>query len=351
MVLNQDPLLPREPVPILSVGAGAIVRHAHAPAYRMVGFHSAGVFDLDRNRSEALASDFSIPVVAGSLAELCEMWTGREIFDLAVPGSAVLETIEQLPDESYVLIQKPLGEAYSQAAAIVAMCDAKRIRAAVNFQLRWAPYTLAVKDLIERGCLGEIHDIEFNVNCFMPWADWPFLESAPRMEMVYHSIHYVDLIRHLFGEPEFVQARSIKDWRSPRLESSRSNIHLDYGDMKRATVLTYHGHVAGPRHQQSFFKIEGKKGVAKVQMGLNLDYPRGGVDYLEYWLEGDEGWTIVPLIGGWFPHAFRGPMAAMMRWQEGDAPPSSEVHDALETMRLVETAYQSSDSRGIRFQR
>src|SRR5262249_23201731 len=163
-----------------------------------------------------------------------------------------------------------------------------------------------------------------------------------RMEMVYHSIHYIDLMRHLFGEPQAVLARSIKDPRSPNLESGRSNIYLDYGDWKRATINTYHGHVAGPHHQDSYLKLEGTKGVAKLQMGLNMDYPKGRPDYFEYWLEGMDDWAHVPLAGSWFPHAFYGPMAAMMIWAEGGLPPSTEVHDAIKTMELVDAAYRCS---------
>ncbi|MEI7575895.1 MAG: Gfo/Idh/MocA family oxidoreductase [Armatimonadota bacterium] len=335
--------MPDSFVPIVSIGAGGIVQNAHYPAYQKAEFAVAKTYDLNRDSAEKAAMKVDSTVCDSvSEAEL-----SGAIYDLAVPGSAILETLRQLPDGAFVLIQKPLGETLEQAEQIVGLCDEKGLKAAVNFQLRWAPYMLALKDLIARNALGETHELEFKVNVHTPWAEWSFLEKAPRMEMVYHSIHYLDFIRHLWGEPRSVKAHSIKDPSSPKLDSSRSTVILDYGDMKRAVVQTYHGHVAPPGHQESYLRIEGTKGAAWVQMGLNMNYPQGGDDRLEYWISGNVEWTNVALQGSWFPDAFIGPMAAMMIWAEGGTAPSTEVHDALKTMLLVDAAYKNSDLGGI----
>ena len=334
--------MPSQLSQIVSIGAGGIVQNAHYPAYQKAGFAVAKTFDLSRASAEKAARMVDSTVCDS----LSEAWLSGAIYDLAVPGSVILETLRQLPDGAYVLIQKPLGETLDQAEQIVGLCEEKGLRAAVNFQLRWAPYMLALKDLISRNALGETHELEFKICVHTPWAEWSFLEKAPRMEMIYHSIHYIDFIRHLWGEPRSVKAHSIKDPSSPKLESSRSTLILDYGDMKRAVVQTYHGHVAPPGHQESYSRIEGTKGAAWVQMGLNMNYPEGEEDRFEYWGQGNSEWTKLDLLGSWFPDAFIGPMAAMMIWAEGGPAPSTEVHDALKTMRLVESAYQNSDQRG-----
>jgi predicted dehydrogenase len=334
--------MPSQLSPIVSIGAGGIVQNAHYPAYQKAGFAVAKTYDLNRDSAEKAAAMVDSTVCDS----VSEAWLLGAIYDLAVPGPAILETLRQLPDGAFVLIQKPLGETLEQAEQIVELCDEKGLKAAVNFQLRWAPYMLALKDLISQNALGETHELEFKVNVHTPWAEWSFLEKAPRMEMVYHSIHYLDFIRHLWGEPRSVKAHSIKDPSSPKLESSRSTVILDYGDMKRAVVQTYHGHVAPPGHQESYLRFEGTKGAAWVQMGLNMNYPEGEEDRFEFWVQGNSEWTKLDLQGSWFPDAFIGPMAAMMIWAEGGPAPSTEVHDALKTMRLVESAYRNSDQRG-----
>lgn len=344
MIFQQSPHLPSQTFPIVCVGAGGIMRNAHLPAYRMCGFKVVGITDTRSELAKELGEEFGIPFVASTLTDLIANAPSDAIYDLAVPAAAHADILRQLPRGSYALLQKPMGETLAQAEEILQVCEERDIKAAVNFQLRWAPYTLALKSLLAQGALGELLDLEFKVNVLTPWADWYFLELAPRMEMVYHSIHYTDLVRDLLGEPNGVWARAIKHPDAPKLESSRSSIYFDYGDQLRATINTYHAHKAGPKHQQSYLKLEGTKGVVWFQMGLNLNYPEGGEDIFEYWLEGDPDWTQVPLEGGWFPHAFRGPMSAMMDWRAGGPAPSTEVHQAILTMRLVEDAYRCSDA-------
>src|SRR5207244_3096849 len=72
------------------------------------------------------------------------------VYDIAVPASAIPKVLDQIPDGSAVLIQKPLGEDLPQAKAIVAQCQRKKLIAAVNFQLLYAPYILAAQHRARR---------------------------------------------------------------------------------------------------------------------------------------------------------------------------------------------------------
>ncbi len=65
--LRQSPPLPSEPSPIVSIGAGGIVRNAHVPAYRKAGWRVASVFDLDGARARAVASDCGTDRVCASI--------------------------------------------------------------------------------------------------------------------------------------------------------------------------------------------------------------------------------------------------------------------------------------------
>ena len=344
MTINQRASMPVRAAPIVSIGAGGIVRNAHYPAYRLAGFPVHGVYDARAETAEAIAREFQVPRVYSSLDELLEDAPEPCVFDLAVPAIAIGGILERLPDGAAVLIQKPFGENLEQASKLLGICNRKGLIAAVNFQLRFAPYVLGAKSLMEQGFLGELHDVDVKVNVNTPWELWDFLEKAPRMEIVYHSIHYVDLIRDLLGDPERVMAKTIKHKASPRLHSSRSAIIFDYGDWKRATIHTNHGHDFGPQEQESYVKLEGDKGAIKFQMGLNMDYPKGRPDYLRYAAKGARAWTDVPLEGSWFPHAFIGTMASVMRALEGSGEMPTSVEDAFRTMRAVEACYASSDA-------
>jgi len=344
--LQQTPALPAAPRPIVSIGGGGIVRASHLPAYRKAGWKVALVQDIDAAKAAALARDFGIARSCASLQEAVDAAPAGPVFDVAVPASAVLGVVEGLPDGAAVLLQKPLGETLAEATAIRDACRRKRLVAAVNLQLRFAPNVIAARDLVRRGLLGELHDVDVRVTCATPWHLWTFLYGIPRMEIIYHSIHYVDLVRSFLGDPAGVWCKTQKHPEMMELASTRTAIAFDYGDVRRANVATNHGHRFGPRHQESYAKLEGTQGAAVIKMGVNLDYPRGQPDELEYCLleEGkDPQWESVPVAGSWFPDAFVGPMAALMRRMSGEsAELPTSVEDAWKTMAVIEACYRSS---------
>jgi predicted dehydrogenase len=188
---------PSRPRPIVLVGAGGIVNDAHLPAYRAAGFPVAGCFDVDPGRAQETARRWGLAHAFASLADAARV--EHAVFDVAVPPAAVHGVVAELPEGAVALIQKPLGEDLADATRIRALCRAKRITAAVNFQLRFSPMMLALRDAIDRGWLGRVVELEVHVNCRMPWELWPFMESLRRMEIALHSIHYLDFIRSIWA--------------------------------------------------------------------------------------------------------------------------------------------------------
>ena len=339
--------LPRTLRPIVVLGAGGIVKDAHLPAYRLAGFPIAGIYDINQARAAALAKSFGIPRVFSTLSETIRDAPADAVFDIAVPASALAELLEAVPDGAPVLMQKPFGENIAQARALLEICQRKRLQAAVNFQLRYAPYIAAARQLIDQGVIGDVHDMEVRVTVYMPWQLWTFLEGIPRVEILYHSIHYVDLVRSFFGEPQGVYAKTTKHPLSAKLASTRTSIALDYGEVLRANITTNHGHRFGLRHQESYVKWEGTRGAIKARLGLLMNYPDGEPDALEVCTLDDTGaasdWRSSPFEGSWYPHAFIGTMASVMRFANRETTElPTRVEDAFKTMATVEAAYASS---------
>lgn len=186
---------------------------------------------------------------------------------------------------------------------------------------------------------------------YMPWHLWLFLYGKPRLEIVYHSIHYVDLMRSFLGDPHSVYAKTLKHPTTPELASTRTMLIMDYGENVRANIMTNHAHIFGTEKQQSYVKWEGAKGAIQVTAGLNMDYPRGKPDLFEYVLleQGKEPqWQTLDVEGSWFPEAFIGTMSSFQRYVLGetDVLPTG-VEDAYRTMAVVEAAYESSEKGGI----
>lgn len=332
--------MPSRPKPIVAIGAGSIVVDAHFPAYRKAGFPIAGIYDLDRPRAKSVAEKFGVAKVFGSLDEAVA--TEAAIFDLATPPGAHASVLERMPVGSSVLVQKPMGADLDSATAILKICRERKLIAAVNFQLRFAPMMLAVQDALDRGLLGRLVDVEVHLAILTPWAMFAFLKGLPRVEIAMHSIHYLDLIRDFLGEPDGVHAKTIGH-PSSDMAQTRTTAILDYGNAVRAAMSINHNHAFGRKHQVAEFRFDGTEGAAHAKLGLLLDYPNGEPDELWIRPKGEPEWVEVPLRGSWFPDAFIGRMANLQRFCAGeDAHLIASVEDAWTTMALVEAAFESS---------
>lgn len=332
--------------PVVIIGAGGIVRNAHLPAYQIAGMPVAGIFDLDYEKAGELASEFSLPQVYTSIDELVKQQGNDCIYDIAVPGADLTSVIEQLPDNSFVLMQKPMGENLQQADQILELCRKKNITAGVNFQLRYAPYIQMLRQMLNENLIGQVCNVEVYVNTYTPWQLWSFLMKAERLEILYHSIHYIDLVRNLFGNPVAVFAHSTKHPAVPELQAVRSDIIMNYGEYLRAGIFTNHMHNYGAQMQDAYIKIEGTHGAVKIKLGVLLDYPAGKSDKFEYIITNDpvqQHWQELPVNGSWFPHAFIGSMHELIKVRNGEKElPENAVEDCILTMRLVEAAYNAS---------
>jgi predicted dehydrogenase len=334
----------RRDYPIAIVGAGGIVQDAHLPAYRKAGFTVVGIYDIDQERAARVAARFDIPTVYESLDAVLD--GPAAIIDVAVPARenpAIAARVARAGKA--LLLQKPIAEDLAAAEEIVRVTEQAGIIAAVNQQARWMPAALAMRDLIGRGLLGEIYQVSFLINVETPWSLWPWIIAGERVEVLYHSIHYLDTIRALLGrEPRLVFADGTTIPGYPTRAETRTNIQLIFEGTTRATVLDTHHNSGGLDDQFALLRVEGTEGAAVAELGLLKNYPTGVPDSFRYHSRKLQPgtWIAPKLTGTWFPDAFIGTMASVMRGLEG-APgaPETSVRDNLGTLRVVLAAYQS----------
>ncbi len=246
-------------------------------------------------------------------------------------------------------MQKPMGETLAEARTIRDICRERDFTASVNFAFRYSPNNLAMRAIDKAGLLGEIHDVEVQVRTYTPWHLWTFLATAPRLEILYHSIHYIDLVRSWLGDPQSVRALTLRNPMTPHLAPTKSSILLDYGPWKRVLIATSHAHTFGPAHQHSYMQVEGTLGASRLTMGMNLRYPHGIPDALEFQPRDTEAetWTDIPVSGNTVPDGFVGTMGALQAYvEESTSELPSHYEDAFRTMATVEACYRSSEQPG-----
>ena len=113
-------------MPIIIIGAGGIVRDAHLPAYKNVGFKVLGIYNRSKEKAEKLAAQFRIPNVYDSVADAVKSAPANTVYDITIMPECFIETLQQLPDGCAVLMQKPMGDNFVQAKEILDLCRKKK---------------------------------------------------------------------------------------------------------------------------------------------------------------------------------------------------------------------------------
>jgi len=330
-----------------SIGCGGIVQYGHMPAYQKAGFKTVAAYDLKRENAEQVAAQFGIPNVYDSVEELLAD-PAVEIVDIAVPPWVQLEIVEQVVAAGkHMLCQKPLALDFNEAKKIVELGERAGLKQAINQQMRWDAGIAASNDLISRGFIGKPAAAEINVTTETPWHMWPWLAKAPRLEVVYHSIHYLDSLRFLFGEPEWVTSRHARYHEQGEVQAETKTVTvLDYASGLQAIVSVNHYNIHGKSH--ATFTFLGTEGAIEGTIGLMYNYPDGRPDTMVYRKKFDEP-IHIHLDEMWIPDAFVGPMACLMEAVEKDEVPCPSTRDNLNTLRIIEAAYLSArENRSVR---
>lgn len=344
--LDYKPKLPRNKSRgIAIVGAGAIVQACHLPAYRMAGFNVVGIFDADAVKARKAAEDFAIPRVFASLAELLAH-DGAEVVDIAIPAAYQPDIAVQAASAGkHILCQKPLAETYGEARRVAQAAEAAGVKGTVNQQMRWAPGIRASRSIVRRGWLGQLTQATIQVNVMTDFASWGWLAETERLELMYHSIHYMDAIRSIAGTPDYVYADGARFPGQRSKGETRSLIHMKYPGELRALIHDNHNNIASQDDWYATFRFEGTEGTVKGTNGALYQYPVGREDTLSFtsrrFMPGN--WLTPQLEGKWFPHAFMGTMGELLSAIEEDREPENSLSDNLQTLQLLFAAYRSME--------
>lgn len=330
--------------PIAIVGAGTIVEVAHLPAYRMAGLEVVGLYDLDHERASRVAKDFEIEKVYDSLEEVLAD-ERVEVVDIAVVASAQPDIVRQaIAAGKHLLCQKPFVQDLDTGRELIELARVAGVHIAVNQQLRYDEGIAATRAILQAGWIGEPTAMSFTVDIGTDWSAWPWLMTADRLEINYHSIHYLDSIRSILGDPRTVFTVGGRRPGQVVKGETRTMSTLVFDNGVSAVLHVNHENLGNdPRAE---FRLDGSEGSVRGTLGLLLDYPRGRPDTVEVFSRTlpTDGWFSYPVTARWLPDAFIGPISGLLRWiATGEVAPTA-AQDNLRTLALVEALYASMES-------
>ncbi|MEX0911863.1 MAG: Gfo/Idh/MocA family oxidoreductase [Gemmatimonadota bacterium] len=139
------------------LGAGAVAQVVHLPVLtRMRHVEVVGLFDTNRSKANTLAQRFAIPRVYSTTDE---MWAADDVEAVIVCTPSYLheeQVLVGLDAGKYVFCEKPLALTADGTARIIEALTSRE-RLMVGMNQRFRPDSIALKQVVAAGDLGDVH--------------------------------------------------------------------------------------------------------------------------------------------------------------------------------------------------
>jgi predicted dehydrogenase len=344
--LNIEPELPkRRDFRIGCIGAGFIMRDCHLVAYREAGFNPVAIASRTYENAKAAAELRGIPKVHETWETLVRD-PEIEILDIAFPPDRQLEVVREAVKHKHIkgiLCQKPLALNMQEAREIVELCEAAGIKLAVNSNMRYDQSMRALKTILDKGLLGQPVLATIEMRAIPHWQD--FLHKYDRIELMNMGIHHIDIFRYLFGDPDKITAVARRDPRTkfPHIDGI-TQYTFQYADELMASSLDDVWAWPGEGAEKDIYikwRVEGLEGLAQGTIGWP-SYPERTPSTLEFTTKQvPNEWFRPTWEQVWFPDAFQGTMAQLLRAVETNTEPEIGGRDNLKSLAAVEACYRS----------
>jgi predicted dehydrogenase len=241
------------------IGAGNVA-DCHAQGAAAAGVEVAAVYDVDKQRAEAMAQRFDGCRACASLEQLLAMDDLPAVV-AAVPNDLHKDTaIAVLRAGKDLLLEKPMAMTVAECDQIIAARDEAGRALQMGFVSRGAPVAVAVQRFIAEGRLGRIHHAKatmYRRRGIPGLGRWFTTRSrAGGGCLVDIGVHLLDLIIHLTGNP-----------RPDRVSASCASA---FGPRMEDYVYTEMW--AGPPNFQGVFDVEDSaNGLVRFDDGMTLD--------------------------------------------------------------------------------
>lgn len=353
------PPLPADRSPgIGCIGAGFIMSDCHLVAYLQAGLNVVAIASRRPEAAARVAARHAIPRSHATVSELLDD-PAVEVVDIAVPPDVQPAMIEAAAARAGkirgILAQKPLAPSYAEARRLVELCERARVVLVVNQNMRFDHAVRACGGLIHAGVLGEPVLATIEMRAIPHWMPWQ--ERLGWLTLRMMTIHHLDTFRFWFGDPGRVFASVRTDPRTDRRFPHEDGICLSILEYDRHDTAPEGRNAGGLRcvaiddvwagpvregaEEDSFvrFRVEGTHGMALGVIGWPA-WPERRPSSLD-WTTTGGGWHRPRWAEAWFPDAFVGPMAELLRALEGTEPAACTGRDNLQTMAAVEAAVRS----------
>lgn len=190
------------------IGCGEVTEKKSGPAFSEVpGSSVVAVMSRSEEKARHYAERHAIPKWYTDPQELIDDSEVNAIYIATPPSSHATFAIMAMKAGKPVYVEKPLASSYEDCARVNKISVETGVPCFVAYYRRYLPYFQRVKDVVERGVLGKIVNVQVRFavpapdldyqSANLPWRLQPdiagggfFYDLAP---------HQLDLLQHIFG--------------------------------------------------------------------------------------------------------------------------------------------------------
>ena len=190
------------------IGCGEVTEKKSGPAFsEVLGSSVVAVMSRSEEKARHYAERHAIPKWYTDPQELIDDSEVNAIYIATPPSSHATFAIMAMKAGKPVYVEKPLASSYEDCARVNKISVETGVPCFVAYYRRYLPYFQRVKDIVERGVLGKIVNVQVRFavpapdldyqSANLPWRLQPdiagggfFYDLAP---------HQLDLLQHIFG--------------------------------------------------------------------------------------------------------------------------------------------------------
>jgi len=287
----------------------------------------AAVIDINSEAARAFGASFGCKYYTS----VDEYLAANQLADCAIictyPSDHAEIACRLMQRQVSILCEQPFALNFLSAEKMIDVSRAYGVHLMMASKFRYVPDIIHARGLIQAGILG--HVLEFKGD-FRDAADmrnrW---NSLPKLSgggvLIDKGNTAVDIVRHLFGPIEWIHAEEAQRIQSENVEdTARLELRTNSG-----VIGTIHLSWTLKSACDDYFRIYGTQGNLCIGWKKSMYRPNGAIDWINFG-EGFNTMKALTLLVSNFSNVVT-----------EDELPEINNDEALETVRTIETAYQS----------
>ena len=197
----------------VSIGAGYFSAYQYEAWNRIPEVEVAAISNRTESKARDMMATYGIPRFYADWREMIDQ-ERPDFVDIITPPETHTAICAHAAGRGVnIICQKPLAPTWDESERIVATSRRAGVRFMVHENFRWQPWYRRIRQLLERGEIGDPIHLYFRMRTGDGWgqdaylARQPFFRDYPRLLVYETAVHFIDTFRFLLGDITEVYAK------------------------------------------------------------------------------------------------------------------------------------------------